>query len=116
MKAAVAQNGPPKDAVTLLAGGNPRIAKADGSPYDIYTDGLKIYTTVDRRMQQYGEYAVREHLGTELQPQFFKDIKDKKNRPFDFRVTKDEVATIMETAMKRSDRYKTFTGKLCAMR
>lgn len=94
--------------------GELRIAKADGSPYDIYTDGLKIYTTVDRRMQQYGEYAVREHLGTELQPQFFKDIKDKKNRPFDFRVTKDEVATIMETAMKRSDRYKTFTGKLCA--
>ena len=94
--------------------GELRIAKADGSPYDIYTDGLKIYTTVDRRMQQYGEYAVREHLGTELQPQFFKDIKDKKNRPFDFRVTKDEVASIMETAMKRSDRYKTFTGKLCA--
>lgn len=94
--------------------GELRIAKADGSPYDIYTDGLKIYTTVDRRMQQYGEYAVREHLGTELQPQFFKDIKDKKNRPFDFRVTKEEVSKIMETAMERSDRYKTFTGKLCA--
>jgi penicillin-binding protein 1A len=94
--------------------GELRIAKADGSPYDIYTDGLKIYTTVDRRMQQYAEYAVREHLSTELQPQFFKDIKDKKNRPFDFRVTKDEVQAIMATAMKRSDRYKTFTGKLCA--
>ena len=94
--------------------GELRIAKADGSPYDIYTDGLKIYTTVDRRMQQYAEYAVREHLGSELQPQFFKDIKDKKNRPFDFRVTKDEVAQIMETAMKRSDRYKTCTGKLCS--
>lgn len=94
--------------------GELRIVKADGSPYDIYTDGLKIYTTVDRRMQQYGEYAVREHLGTELQPQFFKDIKDKKNRPFDFRVTKEEVSKIMETAMERSDRYKTFTGKLCA--
>ncbi len=94
--------------------GELRIAKADGSAYDLYTDGLKIYTTVDRRMQKYGEYAVREHLGTELQPQFFKDIKDKKNRPFDFRVTKDEVAKIMETAMERSDRYKTYTGKLCA--
>ena len=94
--------------------GELRIAKADGSAYDIYTDGLKIYTTVDRRMQKYGEFAVREHLGAELQPQFFKDIKDKKNRPFDFRVTKEEVANIMETAMKRSDRYKTFTGKLCA--
>ena len=94
--------------------GELRIAKTDGSPYDIYTDGLKIYTTVDRRMQMYGEYAVREHLSTELQPQFFKDIKDKKNRPFDFRVTKDEVADIMKKAMHRSNRYDTYVGKLCA--
>ncbi|HEY0976671.1 MAG TPA: transglycosylase domain-containing protein [Flavobacteriales bacterium] len=94
--------------------GKLRIAKADGSPYDIYTDGLRIYTTIDRRMQQYGEFAVREHLGTELQRQFFNDIKDKKNKPFDFRVTKEEVAGIMNSAMKRSDRYKNLTGKLCA--
>ncbi len=96
------------------ATGKLRIAKADGSPYDIYTDGLRIHTTIDRRMQRSAEWAVREHLSTELQPQFFKDIKDKKNRPFDFRVTKEEVAGIMSTAMKRSDRYKTYTGKLCA--
>jgi penicillin-binding protein 1A len=82
-------------------------------PYDIYTDGLRIYTTVDRRMQAYGEWAMKQHLGTELQAQFFKDIKDKKNKPFDFRVTKEEVAQIMETAMKRSDRYRTLTGKRC---
>ncbi|HRT52648.1 MAG TPA: transglycosylase domain-containing protein, partial [Flavobacteriales bacterium] len=104
---------------SLLAAKDPktgalRIAKADGTPYDIYTDGLRIYTTIDPRMQRYAEFAVREHLGTELQPQFFKDIKDKKNRPFDFRVTKEEVASIMDAAMKRSDRYKTYTGKLCA--
>lgn len=94
--------------------GKLRIAKADGSPYDIYTDGLRIHTTIDRRMQRYAEWAVREHLRTELQPQFFRDLKDKKNRPFDFRVTKEEVNGIMSTAMKRSDRYKTYTGKLCA--
>jgi penicillin-binding protein 1A len=82
-------------------------------PYDIYTDGLRIYTTIDRRMQSYGEWAMRQHLGTELQPQFWKDIKDKKNKPFDFRVSKEEVAQIMETAMKRSDRYKTLVGKRC---
>ncbi len=88
---------------------------ADGKkvPYDIYTDGLRIYTTLDRRMQAYGEWAMKQHLGTELQAQFWKDIKDKKNRPFDFRVTKEEVAQIMETAMKRSDRYKTLVGKRC---
>lgn len=93
--------------------GKLRIAKTDGSPYDIYTDGLRIYTTIDKRMQKAGEFAVREHLGTELQPQFFKDLKNKKNRPFDFRVDEKEIAGIMNTAMKRSDRYKTYTGKLC---
>ncbi|MFT3884519.1 MAG: transglycosylase domain-containing protein [Flavobacteriales bacterium] len=93
--------------------GKLRLAKADGTPYDIYTDGLRIYTTIDRRMQQYGEWAMREHLGTELQPQFFKDIKDKKNRPFDWRVSKDEIDQIMATAMKRSDRYRMLSGKLC---
>jgi penicillin-binding protein 1A len=95
------------------ATGKLRIAKADGSAYDIYTDGLKISTTIDKRMQAGAEFAVREHLSTELQPQFFKDTKNKKNRPFDYRVTPEEIATIMGQAMKRSDRYKTLVGKLC---
>lgn len=96
------------------ATGKLRIAKSDGSPYDIYTDGLKIYTTIDKRMQADAEFAVREHLSTELQPQFLKDLRNKKNRPFDFRVTSAEIATIMGQAMKRSDRYKTLTGQLCS--
>lgn len=93
--------------------GRLKIAKPDGSPYDIYTDGLKIYTTVDRRMQRYAEWAMREHLSTELQPEFTKDLAKKKNRPFDFRVSAEEVQGIMETARKRSDRYKSLIGKLC---
>ncbi|MCB0763780.1 MAG: transglycosylase domain-containing protein, partial [Flavobacteriales bacterium] len=93
--------------------GRYRIAKADGSRYDIYTDGLKVYTTLDRRMQQYGEYAVAEHLGKELQRDLWKDIGKKKNRPFDFRVSEKEVAGILNTAMKRSARYKILTGKQC---
>lgn len=88
-------------------------AKPDGSPYDIYTDGLKVYTTIDRRMQHDAEFAVREHLGTELQKQFWKDLKNKKNEPFDWRVSKEEVEGIMNSARKRSDRYKTLVGKLC---
>lgn len=95
------------------ATGKLKIAKPDGTPYDVYTDGLKVYTTVDRRMQRYAEWAMREHLATELQPEFFKDLAKKKNRPFDFRVSADEVQGIMEVARKRSDRYKTLTGKLC---
>jgi penicillin-binding protein 1A len=98
-----------KDAKT----GKLRIARPDGKPYDIYTDGLKVYTTLDRRMQAYGEFAVREHLGTELQPQFFKDLGRKKNRPFDSQVSTKEIEGIMSAARKRSDRWKVLSGKLC---
>lgn len=93
--------------------GNYRIAKADGKPYDIYTDGLKVYTTLDSRMQQYAEWGMKEHLATELQPDFFKDIGRKKNKPFDFRVTQKEIDGILTTAMKRSVRYRVLTGKQC---
>lgn len=93
--------------------GKLRYARPDGKTYDIYTDGLKVYTTIDRRMQAYAEFAVREHLGTELQADFFKDIARKKNKPFDSRVTKDEIDGILNSAMKRSTRYKVITGKLC---
>ncbi len=90
-----------------------RYAKTDGTPYDIYTDGLKVYTTLDRRMQQYAEWGLQEHLRNELQPDFFKDLAKKKNRPFDFRVSEEEIAGILNTAMKRSVRYKVLTGKQC---
>lgn len=93
--------------------GNYLIAKADGKPYDLYTDGLRIYTTIDKRMQGYAEWAVREHLGTELQNDFWKDLARKKNRPFDFRVSQEEVDGIMNSAKKRSVRYLVLTGKQC---
>ncbi len=50
--------------------------KPDGTRYDIYTDGLKIYTTIDSRMQRYAEEAVTEHLGQTLQPSFFREKKE----------------------------------------
>ena len=93
--------------------GEYRFHKADGTPYDIYTDGLKVYTTIDRRMQNYAEWGLREHLTNELQPDFFKDIARKKNRPFDARVNKAEIDAIMSTAKKRSVRYRVMTGKQC---
>ena len=93
--------------------GSFRYAKSDGTPYDIYTDGLKVYTTLDRRMQQYAEWGLQEHLRNELQPDFFKDLAKKKNRPFDFRVSEEEIKGILNTAMKRSVRYKVLTGKQC---
>jgi penicillin-binding protein 1A len=93
--------------------GSYRYAKSDGTPYDIYTDGLKVYTTLDRRMQRYAEWGLQEHLRNELQPDFFKDLARKKNRPFDFRVSEEEIRVILNTAMKRSVRYKVLTGIQC---
>ncbi len=74
-------------------------------PYNIYKDGLKIYTTIDSRMQQYAEEAVNEHMH-ELQKAFFKDCKQKRNAPFAWNVKKEEIQAIMTSAMKRSDRYR----------
>jgi penicillin-binding protein 1A len=80
--------------------------KPDGTKYDIYRDGLKIYTTIDSRLQRYAEEAVAQHM-KELQASFFKDCKQKKNSPFAWNVTKDEIQSIMNSAMKRTDRYRT---------
>jgi len=81
--------------------------KPDGSPYNLYKDGLKIYTTIDSKMQRYAEEAVAEHIGKDLQPTFYKHWANKKrfpNAPF-YRISKKQREHIMKQAMKRSDRY-----------
>ncbi|WP_029271199.1 penicillin-binding protein 1A [Flavobacterium sp. KJJ] len=77
--------------------------KPDGSDYDIYKDGLKIYTTIDSRMQQYAEEAVSEHMKN-LQQQFFIEMKTNKNAPF-VNITQAETERIMMQAMKNSTRW-----------
>ena len=79
--------------------------RPDGTPYNIYRDGLRIYTTIDSRMQHYAEEAVKEFMGKELQPSFYKHWKGQKNAPFS-NVTADEIDHILETSMKRTDRYR----------
>lgn len=79
--------------------------KPDGKKYDIYRDGLKIFTTIDSRMQRYAEEAVTEHL-RELQTAFVNECKHKRNAPFAWNVTKEEIDGIMHQGMKRSDRYR----------
>lgn len=74
-------------------------------PYDIYKDGLRIYTTLDSRMQTYAEEAVNEHMA-DLQKAFSKECKTKRNAPFAWNVTKDDIEKIMISSMKRSDRYR----------
>lgn len=80
--------------------------KPDGSYYNVYTDGLKIYTTIDSRMQTYLEEAVKEHVADYLQPRFFKAKKGHKTAPFTDELTVEEVNKIMDRAMRQSERYR----------
>ena len=70
--------------------------KADGTPYNLYRDGIRIYTTIDTRMQQYAEEAVKQHM-TELQRTFRDHWKG--------REAWEEQPQIITDAMKKSDRY-----------
>lgn len=80
--------------------------KADGSNYNIYTDGLKIYTTIDSRMQKYAEEAVQEHFSKTLQPSFFKEKQGRSYAPFSRSVSTGQVDTMMVRAMHQTDRYR----------
>lgn len=79
--------------------------RPDGKKYNIYKDGLRIYTTIDSRMQTYAEEAVKEWLGKELQEKFFNHWKGRKNAPF-YNLSDQEVKDLMKVSMKRSERYR----------
>lgn len=78
--------------------------KKDGSHYNIYTDGLKIYTTIDSRMQQYAEQAAYSHVAEYLQKAFDAEKKGVANAPYSD-LSRDEVAKILRRAMRQSERY-----------
>ncbi|MEE4177739.1 MAG: transglycosylase domain-containing protein [Bacteroides sp.] len=79
--------------------------KPDGSHYNIYKDGLKIYTTLDSRMQRYAEEAVAEHMGKDIQPAFFKHWEGYNNAPFGRDLTQSQINTNIENSIRRSDRF-----------
>ena len=81
--------------------------KANGENYNIYTDGLKIYTTIDSRMQHYAEESVREHVGGELQPKFDEEKKGRTYAPFSRDLKPDEIEMILTRSMGQSERYAT---------
>ncbi|HRZ98466.1 MAG TPA: transglycosylase domain-containing protein [Paludibacter sp.] len=78
--------------------------KSDGTPYNIYIDGLKIYTTIDSRMQKYAEAAVSEHI-KDLQKSFFAEKKGRSYAPFSKSVSQAEINSIMNQTIKQSERY-----------
>ena len=80
--------------------------KADGSNYNIYRDGLKIYTTINSKMQKYAEDALAEHLSGEIQPEFDKSTKNLRNPPYSNDLTDAQVKDIIATSMRRTDRYR----------
>ena len=80
--------------------------KKDGTPYNIYTDGLKVYTTIDSEMQQYAEEAAYAHVAKYLQPAFNKENRNKKNAPFTSKLTAKEVNDILNRSIVQSDRYR----------
>lgn len=78
----------------------------NGEFYNIYTDGLRINTTLDSRMQKYAEDAVREHFSADLQPAFFKEKKGRGYAPFSRDVSVGQVDTMLMRAMHQTDRYR----------
>ncbi len=80
--------------------------KPNGQNYNIYKDGLKIYTTINYQMQTYAEQAVKEYMKNYLQPLFFKRQKGRKKAPFTWRLSNKQIEKIMQSAIRRSERYR----------
>ena len=84
--------------------------KADGTPYDLDRDGLRIYTTINYKMQKYAEEAVHERM-RDLQADFRKDLRHKTNKPFSNDIDAPTRDRLMQQARKWSDRYRVLKKK-----
>ncbi len=80
--------------------------KSNGDYYNIYTDGLRIHTTLNADMQRYAEAAVAEHVAGYLQPAFNREKRGKRNRPYSSALSEKQIRDILEKSMKQSDRYR----------
>ncbi|MBI4649207.1 MAG: transglycosylase domain-containing protein, partial [Bacteroidia bacterium] len=85
--------------------------KPDGTPYNIYKDGLKIYTTINYRMQQYAEKAMIKHLKEYLQKEFFKEQKSRAKAPFAWNFSDKDIEEMMQRYKKTSERYRVLKNK-----
>ncbi|MDL2215039.1 transglycosylase domain-containing protein [Dysgonomonas sp. OttesenSCG-928-M03] len=84
--------------------------KSNGKPYNLYTDGLKIYTTVDSRMQTYAEEAVTEHMKNTVQPAFEKEKRGKSYSPYSSSEAR-KIDDLLLTAMRQTERYRKLKSK-----
>ena len=84
--------------------------KSNGEYYDVHRDGLRIYTSIDSRMQRYAEEAVKEHFSKEIQPAFERELKNRKGNPF-CNLSKDQENRFLDMAMRNSDRYRSLKSE-----
>jgi penicillin-binding protein 1A len=91
--------------------GSLKYKRQDGAPWDIYSDGLKIYTSLNAEMQQYAEEAVERHMKQNLQPAMNRNNKGLKNYPFANSIADKDVELLMTSAMHRSERYKSLNAE-----
>ncbi len=89
--------------------GSLKYQRPDGTKWNIYSDGLKIYTTINKNMQEHAENALETHLKT-LQPQFHQQLKGLRNYPFSNDLSQESVANIMRRARKNSARFAALQG------
>ena len=80
--------------------------KKNGDNYNVYTDGLKVYTTIDSRMQLYAEQAVREHIVKYLQPAFDKENRGRKSAPYSGKLSAEQVHKILMRSVRQCERYR----------
>ena len=88
--------------------------KSDGTPYDLDRDGLRIYTTINYKMQRYAEEAITEHLGKDLQPAFWRELKYRRNPPFMADTEKSVIEKNMQQARRWSDRNRMMKASGCS--
>lgn len=87
--------------------------KKDGSPYNVYSDGLKVFTTIDSRMQKYAEEAVYQHVARYLQPAFDKENKPKPSSPYSDKLTPQQIRYILNRSITQSERWRTMKAAGC---
>lgn len=87
--------------------------KKGGSPYNVYSDGLKVFTTIDSRMQKYAEEAVYQHVARYLQPAFDKENKPKPSSPYSDKLTPQQIRNILNRSITQSERWRTMKAAGC---
>lgn len=87
--------------------------KKDGSPYNVYSDGLKVFTTIDSRMQKYAEEAVYQYVARYLQPAFDKENKPKPSSPYSDKLTPQQIRNILNRSITQSERWRTMKAAGC---